>query len=227
MRHPRLRRNLALIVAGLGAAAMLAAFALTRTHRAGTREVLLGVLGLKATIAGAVLATVYHVRVVRRYERLRRGEGVLVRWRVNGARWRIFQDMAATLAQAPGALPNELTLPKEIPADGIDVLVSGEAMLLGPHFELVEKNAVVRLSGPVLEIEQRIPINRFQTRRAVYRLPFTDGAEADVARLAQCFTGQAKASRSTVKKFAWMALAAVVAILIGIVVWAMSVARLG
>jgi hypothetical protein len=227
MRHPRRRRNLALVTAGLGVAAMLTAFVFTRTQQAGTWEVLLAVLGFKAAAVGTTLAIVYHIRVVRRYERLRRGEGVLVRWRVDPARWRIFQEMAATLTQAPGALPNGLTLPAEVPPDGIEVLVSGEALLLGPHFEVLEKNAVARLSGPVLEIEQRVPINRYQTRRAVYRLPAPAGAEADVARLAQCFTSQAGASVDMVRRLAWIALVVVVAILIGIVVWALSVARAG
>ncbi|HEX2862009.1 MAG TPA: hypothetical protein VHN79_10235 [Lacunisphaera sp.] len=225
MRHPRRRRILALVVAGLGVVSVLIALGLTAPDGVGSLKVILGALGATMAIVGAMLALVYHLREARRYDRLRRGDGVLVRWRIDGARWRAFQEMAATLAHAPGALPNELAVPATIPAEGVEVLVSGDAFLVGPDFELVEKNAVARLSGPVLEIEQRVPVNRYQTRRVVYRLPAAAGAEADVARLAQHFAAQAARSSNRVQKMALVALGLCIIVLVALVVWVMTVAR--
>jgi len=194
-------------------------------NRPETLKVILGVLGFMLAVVGAVLAMVYHARVVRRYERLRRGDGVLVRWRIGGARWRVFNDAATMLAQTAGTLPNELMVPAEIPAEGIEVVISHDAFCLGSEFELLEKNAIVRLIGPVLQIEQTVPVNRFQTRRAAYRLPAPENAEADVARLTQRFTVQATTSQDLVRKVAIVALVVVIAILIGLVLWVKSVAH--
>jgi hypothetical protein len=216
-----------LVVAGLGIVSVLVALYITGRNRPSNVEVILGVLGAKVAIVGLVLAIVYHVRVVRRYDRLGRGAGVLVRWRIDGARWRIFRESVVTLEQMPKALPNELKLPAEIPPDGIEVIISADAFCLGPEFEPLEKNAVVRLVGLVLEIHQRVPAGRYSTRLVAYRLPAPENAEADVQRLDQRFTLQATQSRNTVRKAAIVALILAVGALVWIVVWAITVGSKG
>lgn len=206
---------------------MLVAIYITGRNRPGNLEVILGVLGLKVAIVATVLAIVSHVRVVRRYDRLGRGVGVLARWRIGGTRWQVFREAVSALAQAPQSLPNELKLPAGIPADGIDVIISSDAFCLGPEFEPLEKNAVVRLMGPVLEIQQRVPAGRYSTRLVAYRLPAPEGAEAEVARLAERFTTQATQSRNTVRKVALVALAVALGVLVWIVIWVVSVGRKG
>jgi len=204
---------------------MLVAFSITEKNRPSHVEVIMGVLGLKVAIVGTVLAIVSHVRVVRRYDRLGLGMGVLARWRIDEARWRVFRESLAEVAQPPRALPNELKLPVEIPWEGIDVIISSDAFCVGPEFQPLEKNAVVRLVGPVLEIQQRVPAGRYGTRLVAYRLPAPEKAEADVARLTEHFTTQATHSRNRVRKIAWVALIVAVGALVWIVVWVMSVAR--
>jgi hypothetical protein len=211
----------------MGVVSVLVALWLTGRNRPGNLEVILGVLGLKVAIIGTVLAIVYHVRVVRRYDRLGRGVGVLARWRIDGARWRLFRESVAAPAQIPPALPNELKLPAEIPADGIEVIISADAFCLGSEFEPLEKNAVVRLVGPVLEIQQRVPAGRYSTRLVAYRLPAPENAEGEVARLAERFTAQATQSRDRVRKVALVALVAVSGALVWLVVWAVSVGKKG
>jgi hypothetical protein len=211
----------------MGIVSVLAAVWFTGRNRPGNLEVILGVLGFKVMIVGVVLAIVSHVRVVRRYDRLRRGTGVLARWRIEGARWRLFLDAVPALAQTPPSLPNELKLPAEIPAEGIEVIISADAFCVGPEFELLEKNAVVRLIDPVLEIQQRVPAGRYSTRLVAYRLPAPENAEADVKRLDERFTTQATHSRNRVRKVAWVALVVVVGALVWLVVWALSVGRRG
>ena len=209
----------------LGVVSLLVALAITGKKPPGNVEVILGVLGLKVAIVGAVLAIVFHVGVVRRYDRLGRGEGVLARWRIDGPRWRVFKEAIANLAQKPQASLNELKLPAEIPKDGIEVIISDDAFCLGPEFEPLEKSAVVRLVGPVLEIQQRVQVSRSSTRLVTYHLPAPENAEADVARVAGRFTTQATQSRNTVRKVALVMLVLAMGALVSIVVWAMSMAR--
>ncbi|MEO7413563.1 MAG: hypothetical protein ABIZ81_09405, partial [Opitutaceae bacterium] len=135
MRRPSRKRNLALVVAGLGVVALLAAFVLIRRRGPGTPEVLLAVLGFNAGVVGGILATVWHVRVVRRYDRLRRNDGVLVRWRIDAARWRFFRESAASLARQPQALANEMKLPEVISGEGIQLVIARDALCLGEEFE--------------------------------------------------------------------------------------------
>jgi len=226
MRHPRRGRNIAWVIAGLGVVAVLVAVWLTQTRAPGNLQVLLGVGGAKAAIVAGVVGLVYHVRVARRYDRLRRGEGVLLRWRIDPARWRVFREEATARAIAPG-LPNELPLLEEIPADGIDLTITDNAFCLGPEFEVLEKNSVVRLKGPVLEIEQRVPSGRYSTRLVVFRLPAQANAEAEVASLAERFASRAAGSQQLVRKVALVALVIVVAGLVALLIWVMSVTHRG
>lgn len=199
---------------------MVAAFVFAKLDRAGDLKVIFGVLGFKATLVGIILAAVYHVRVAGRYDRLRRGEGVLIRWKISPERWNVSRNAMNALAQVTGSLQNELKLPQEIPPQGIDVVVSRDAFMVGPEFEILEKNAAVRGVGPVLEIEQTVPINRFQTRRAVYRLPMLEHAEAEVSRLAHRYREQAVHVKSQVRTFAILALIVIIAVLGWVVVQA-------
>ncbi|MEO7414583.1 MAG: hypothetical protein ABIZ81_14635, partial [Opitutaceae bacterium] len=81
--------------------------------------------------------------------------------------------------------------------------------------------------GPVLEIEQRVPLNRYSTRLALYRLPAPENAEADVARVAERYRVQAVTETRSVRQLAWGTLVVVVGALIWIVIWAISVAKRG
>lgn len=227
MRNPSRKRNWALVIAGLGVAALLVGFILIRRNGPETQSLIIAVLGLKAAVVGGILATVWHVRVVRRYDRAQRNHGVLVRWRIDEARWRLFREAAAALAQKPQALANEFKLPETIPAEGIELVITRDALCLGPEFEPLEKNAITRLRGPVLEIEQLVSINRYQTRRVAFRLPAPEGAESDVARVADHYRTQATTEKQRVRKVAWIALAVVLGILIWIVTWVMTVAKRG
>lgn len=227
MRDPRRGRNLALVVASVGAIAVLVAVWLTRLNRPGNVEVILGVIGLKVALVATVLAIVYHVRVVRRYDRMVRGEGVLARWRIEPERWRLCRAAAEALARSPQALPNELPLPPEIPAAGIEVIVAADAFCVGPEFEPLEKSAVVQLNGPVLEIQQRVPQTRYSTRLAVYRLPAAENMESEVARLAARFAQQATHSRTLVRKVALVALVGSLGALVWLVMWVLTAAKRG
>lgn len=225
MRHPRRARNISLVVLGVGVIGVLVALWLTGRNRPGTVEVILGVLGLKAVIVAAVLAIVFQVRIVRRYDRLRRGEGILARWRVEPARWKRFREAAVAQSQVRGALPNEWKLPTEVPADGIDVIITQDAFCVGPEFEPLSPTTTVRVDGLVLEIQQRVPQGRYTTRLAVYRMPAPENAEADLARVAECFARQADRSRTLVRNVALVALAIALGLLGWLGIWVANVKR--
>src|SRR5438046_2107071 len=124
MRNPRRWRNVALAFLVAGLAAVMTASLLLK-GAVGETLVVLSVLlplGITATLLSIMFAVDTHWDV-RAQASLHQGEDGLARWHIDSATWRAFIALNEELNRVAGAYPNELSIRKEIPAQGIQVMI--------------------------------------------------------------------------------------------------------
>jgi len=130
MHRTRVNRDIALAVLASGAAALVAAI---RPPDALTSDLLRGLLltyGPPAMLIGGGLAFHFHRKAMAR-DALARGDGVMLRWRIEPALWRDFLALEARLCAEPNALPNDLPLDPPVPGRGLEVIAGREALQVG------------------------------------------------------------------------------------------------
>src|SRR5688500_18228147 len=134
MRNPRRWRAVAIVACVLGAGLVLAAARLPPAWAGDVlRAVLFGV-GSGGVMFGVVGGWMAH-RAARAQAALERGDAVLSRWRVEAADWQAF--LAADAAMGP---VNELSVPDEIPADGIEVVIGEDAIDIGGSVHVLPRH---------------------------------------------------------------------------------------
>ena len=144
MRNPRRSRTIALIFFGSGLVTATAAFALPGLSEGDWLRACLFLVGVSAVIFGGGSALFRHFDV-RAKEKLGRGEDVIARWRVAPEAWRAFVAMDQKWNEQGGAnLYNELSLPAEVSAEGVEVIAGRSAIQVG--------ESIHRVSGGVPEV---------------------------------------------------------------------------
>jgi hypothetical protein len=129
-RNPRLARNLVFMVFLCGVAAVTTAFILPDAGHGLTLQAVLGISGILITPIAFVFTLIKTVDSWR-LGRLLRGEGIIARWRVDTASWQAFVRNEEALDQQPDRRPNLLSY-RDIPAaNGIEVIVGQDALLIG------------------------------------------------------------------------------------------------
>jgi len=194
MRNPRRFRNIAIFVTLLGLAMLPQPFLIADD---GGSEILqdgLFIAGLTCAILGAPAALVGHT-ILRGQERLRRGEGVLARWRVDPVRWRRFMASEAAGGGSAAGLRNDLSLRREAPSEGIEVVIGRDAVQVDGEFHRTRPGGapglvgLYRLPGPPPALEFHLyypPTGRGGgSREAALRFPVGLAAEAEAERVIQ------------------------------------------
>ena len=98
-------------------------------HETMTSAALIGT-GMLLTIFG-LFATVNFAWAVRRVSAIRRGEGEIARWTVPPETLAKFRVQEAS---REGTAPNEFSLPKRLPPDGLEIVVARDAVVVGGAF---------------------------------------------------------------------------------------------
>lgn len=111
---------------------------------------------------------------LKRYTRLKSGEGVVARWTVDAARWEWFRHHSKEWDKCEGWRPNMANLDQTPGPSGIEIVVTGDCILIGRHFCSFEKNVTIQAhadwmhfhftiwkkSGPPLHVNLRVPLVR-------------------------------------------------------------------
>ena len=196
MRKPLLQRDVALAVSAAGLAAVVAAVRVPAVGE-GPLHVALMIAGVTALPLGGVWALMAWA-VARTEAALRRGDGVMGRWRIDAAAWPGFLELEKRMASPKDAWPNAFTPPKGAGTKSLEVIVGQEGVLIGDDVFRLPRRSTPEVTGAGLRAEPGTPIcvelwlyfpptpNRFGTspaRRAVLRFPSSPPAEAEATRI--------------------------------------------
>lgn len=192
MRHPIRRLGLWLALAAAGAAAL--AIAITARPSLGeVASLIAGTVGITSIAVGLVMGAMALLAAVG-HARLRRGIGVIARWRVGPEAWERFRGFdAARRADGPHIVaeftPGEGTRP-----DGVEVLVGRRQIMIDSSYHLLRRFGVPELRslswlvGPdqleVIEFGLLYPRGRSGgTIPAALRVPVAAEARDDAVRV--------------------------------------------
>jgi hypothetical protein len=205
MRNPRRGRNISLAFLASGIVAAPAAFLLPDTVAGDMARGMLFVYGVMAILFGGVSAMLRHAET-RAWESLRRGEDIIARWRVDSRSWREFLALKQVSREA-GFLPNELMLylRKDIPANGVEVIVSRNGIEIDGAFhhlpargtpEVTHAALDDRVQPACIELGLYYPRGGYgasgiprPSRRTVLRFPVARGAQRDAERVVAHYSG--------------------------------------
>jgi hypothetical protein len=143
MRSPERWRRIALGFFISGCVAAPAAFLVPGLSPASWVRTSLFIYGLMAIIFGGGTALFRHFDV-RAKQALARGENVIARWRVESDAWNDFVALDRRWNEGRDFVPNELSEPVSVPAEGVEVMVGRSAIQID--------QSVHRLSGGMPEV---------------------------------------------------------------------------
>jgi hypothetical protein len=186
MRNPRRKRNIGVASTLLGAIAFLAALIFYDSQTIGLLPVA-GMVGLTVAIIGIAYSINAQLEVVR-YNRLVRGEDVLVRWLIEPDRWRDFLKLNEQLNAQPGNLNCNIADSKNgaVRNEGIPVVIGKVSLMVDDDFHSLPVNGITTINGPWW-FEGPPPYMEFRlsargkstTYNWAVRIPVPAGAEGD------------------------------------------------
>lgn len=184
--HPLRSRNRAALVSGVSFVAFMTALLAPKTGTGSQLHIFLLVMGLAATLASAIwLAMTWND--ARRYARLCAGKGVIARWRVDPARWEWFRQHSALWDKQEGILANNARLDQPVGKDGIEIVVTGESILIGDDFHTLEKNASITVWADWIECDQPITRPHGLPWHLILRFPLAPGHEQLAAEVQEAY----------------------------------------
>jgi hypothetical protein len=171
MDNPTRSRNRAAVVLALSVSLLLAARAMPDASVGRGLHLALMLVGM----AGAPISAVWMLICWsdgKKYRRLKAGVGVIARWTVDPARWEWFRGQSKEWDKREGVRPNLLDLDQPCGPAGIEIVVTGDGLLVGRYFQPLEKNTAMRAypgwmdlhytiwkaKGPALHVNLRIPL---------------------------------------------------------------------
>ncbi|HWA45810.1 MAG TPA: hypothetical protein VHA10_21500 [Hypericibacter adhaerens] len=202
MRRPRLARNIALGFFVFGLIVSPGVFLIPDGTIPRALHSGLAIAGLTSLILGGTFALVQHEET-RAQDRLRRGEGVLARWRIDPLAWKDFLALNHQASAEQGALPNQLTPVKETPPEGIEIVVARDGVEVGGDFQHVPFRGTPRVESVYrlrnnrsagIELILRYP-TKFGSTRLALRYPLPAGDEELAARLLLHYQASEQATR--------------------------------
>ncbi len=114
----------------------------------------------------------------RRLLRLRAGQGILARWTIDAPRWEWFRGHSNQWDKADGVRPNDVDFALSLGNNvAIDIVVSGDAILVGERFYPLEKAVRITVRADWMEFHDVIPKARGTPMHLVLRLPLEPGKE--------------------------------------------------
>lgn len=182
--NPLRARNRAAAAFLISLAVFLPALLIPRTGDDLSVRMMLLVFSFGATLISAVWLAVRWDEA-KRFIRLRSGQGILARWTIDRARWEWFRHHSNEWDKREGVRPNNVALAQDPGDAGINVVVTGDAILIGEDFKTLEKNVRITVRADWMEFYQVIPKPKGSALHVVLRLPLEPGKEtlaADVER---------------------------------------------
>lgn len=168
--------------------------------------------GLFVGIFG-LFATINFVWAVRRVSAIRRGEGQIARWTVSPETLAKFRQQEAT---RHATAPNEFRLPRNIPPEGLEIVVARDAVVVGKAFFGLGKSgpagftsvALVPGDPPVLAWGTRLiyaaggTVTVIRKVRGALRVPVVGAARGDAAKVVAHYEA-VLAGRGVVRPSRW------------------------
>jgi hypothetical protein len=192
MRHPIRKLGLWLALAAGGALAL--ALAITSRPRLGeVASLVAGTAGITSIAVGLVMGAMALLAAIG-HARLRRGVGVIARWRVRPEDWERFRGFdAARRAESPH-VASEFTPGQRAPPEGVEILVGRRQIMIDGSYHLLRRYGLPELRslswfvGPdqleVIEFSLRYPRGRSGgTIPAALRVPVAAEARDDAVRV--------------------------------------------
>ncbi|CAN5568657.1 hypothetical protein BH20VER3_BH20VER3_07050 [soil metagenome] len=149
MRNTQRSRNIALGFFASGWVAAVAAFLLPASSADSWIRPCLFIYGLSAIFFGGGTAVFRHFDA-RAKDALARGEDVVARWRVESAAWKEFVANDRKSNDGVDFLPNELSVPREVPDDGIEVIVGKTALQVGESIHRLPRRGTPEITDATL-----------------------------------------------------------------------------
>jgi hypothetical protein len=161
----------------------------------------------------------------RRLIRLRSGEGILARWTIDAARLECFRRLSHEWDQRQGVRPNDADLAQDPGINGIEVVVSRDAILIGADFWPLEKDVRITVRADWIEFHQIIPKADGQAFHTLLRLPLQPGKESLASDVLQSYQRVHQAAGSGRRQLLYIALLCLVDLpAVSVLTW--SIARL-
>ena len=109
-----------------------------------------------AILFGGGHALFAHLKV-RTQKALARGDDGIARWHIDSATWRAFIAHNAVLNQESGALVNELPVPKDVPDDGVEIVVGKNAVDIGGSVHMLPRRGTPEITHAELNTSRVRP----------------------------------------------------------------------
>lgn len=123
----------------------------------------------------------------KRLIRLRAGEGILARWTIDPARWEWFRHHSNEWDKREGVQPNDADLTQNPGNVGIEVVVTGDGILIGADFRPLEKDVKITVHADWIEFYQIIPKADGPALHMVLRIPLQPGQERLASEVQQSY----------------------------------------
>ena len=178
MGDPTRSRNRAAVVLGVSIAVLLAMRALPEASVGGGLHWALMWVGMAgATFSGVWMLICWSDG--KKYRRLKAGVGVIARWKVDRARWEWFRGHSREWDQREGIRPNCVNLDQPCGPEGIEIVVTGDSLLVGEHFVSFESNVAVRAYAEWMDFHFTIVKPKGPAAHINLRIPLAPGPEGE------------------------------------------------
>lgn len=178
MRDPTRVRNWAAVVLGLSVAALLGARAMPDSSVGRGWHLALMLTGMVcAPISGVTMLICWSDG--KKYRRLKAGVGVIARWTVDHARWEWFREQSKGWDKREGVRPNLVNLDQPCGGAGLEIVVTGDALLVGEHFVSFEPNISLRAYPGWMEFHFTIVKPKGSPASITLRVPLAPSPGSD------------------------------------------------
>lgn len=160
--------------------ALAASLALPNASKGSALQIILLIVGLTGTLVG-LARLLMRGSAVRRQRRPLRGQGVIARWTIDPARWERFRQESRHWDQQPDVRPNNVNLAQPAGPDGLLVIVTDNAIMIGADLHALEKDVAVRVHSDWIEFDQAIRNPHGPGWHLVLRVPLAANGAHDAA----------------------------------------------
>jgi hypothetical protein len=192
MKTPARSRNQGACVLAVSVVGVFAALAIPEEGR-GTAFHLLWFSGAMGTVIGGIWFFMMAADAMR-HARLKAGIGVLARWTISPSRWEAFRGESQGWDTRPGVRANSLDLEQTPPSTGIEIVVTGDGLLVGEEFHSLPKTVAIRSGPGWLEFHQVIVKHDGPDVHIVFRIPPGEPADRQVEQIKSAYARALAAS---------------------------------
>ncbi|HRE80796.1 MAG TPA: hypothetical protein PLN52_07095 [Opitutaceae bacterium] len=188
MSDPTRARNWSAAALGLSVAALLGARAMPDANVGRGWHLALMLTGMvSAPLSGIFMVICWSDG--KKYRRLKAGVGVISRWTVDRARWESFREQSKGWDKREGVRPNLVNLDQPCGEAGLEIVVTGDSLLVGNHFISFEPNVSLRAYPGWMEFHFTIFKPKGPPTPITLRIPLAPapGSDPQAAQIAEAF----------------------------------------